>query len=150
MGRNTKLTPEVQKRIADAIRLGAIFEHASLYGGITASCLYNWLKKGGNEKSRRENGGVPDEKLTPFVEFFDAIKSAEGTAVVGWLMRIEKAATDGEWTAAAWKLERRYPDVYGKRTVEVSGKDGGPVVLRVVYDNKRVDDPSADSPSEAS
>ncbi len=38
---------------------------------------------------------------------------------------IDKAAADGKWQAAAWKLERRYPSQYGrqeKRLLEHSGE----------------------------
>jgi hypothetical protein len=38
---------------------------------------------------------------------------------------IDKAAADGKWQAAAWKLERRYPTQYGrqeKRLLEHSGE----------------------------
>ena len=38
---------------------------------------------------------------------------------------IDKAAADGKWQAAAWKLERRYPAQYGKqekRLLEHSGE----------------------------
>ncbi len=47
-------------------------------------------------------------------EFSDQIESAEGSAAVGWLAKIEKAANDGNWTAAAWKAERRYPQYFGR------------------------------------
>jgi hypothetical protein len=40
------------------------------------------------------------------------------------LAKIEKAASDNNWAAAAWKLERRYPDVYGRTVQEHTGKDG--------------------------
>ena len=44
------------------------------------------------------------------------------------LNQIEKAAEQGNWQAAAWELERCYPDEYGKRiAAEVSGKDGGSI-----------------------
>jgi hypothetical protein len=54
------------------------------------------------------------------VAFHDAVKEAEGKATVGWLAKIEKAASEGNWTAAAWKLERRYPNDYGRR----DGREG--------------------------
>jgi hypothetical protein len=54
-------------------------------------------------------------------EFSDAVKKAEGQAAVGWLAKIEKAANEGEWQAAAWKLERRYPQSYGRKVTEMRG-----------------------------
>jgi hypothetical protein len=83
--------------------IGATYEHAAAYGGIAQSTLYEWLK------------------AKP--EFSEALKAAEARAVVGWLAKIEKAASEGTWQAAAWKLERRHPDVYG-RTVQEQHHSG--------------------------
>lgn len=102
MARKSKYTPEVIERILQAIQLGATYELAAQYGGITYKTLNEWM----NAKS----------------ELCDAIKGAEGKAVVGWLARIEQAAKEGAWQAAAWKLERRYPSVYGKTvSINVTG-----------------------------
>lgn len=79
--------------------MGATYELACQYANITYETFNQWMK------------GKP--------EFSEAIKEAEGRAVVGWLAKIEKAANDGSWQAAAWKLERRYPSTYG-RTVQDS------------------------------
>jgi hypothetical protein len=97
MARRSKYTPDVVKRITDAIRLGATYELACNYGGIHYDTFRQWM----NEK----------------VAFSEAIKDAEGAAVVKWLALIDKAANEGAWQAAAWKLERRYPQTYG-RTVQ--------------------------------
>lgn len=97
MARPTKLTPEVQERICQAIAIGATYDLACKYGGITAETFAQW---------RKGKSG-----------FSEAVQEAEGRAVVGWLAKIEKAASDGTWQAAAWKLERRYPQDYG-RTVQ--------------------------------
>ena len=125
MARPSKLTDEVRERIARAVRLGASYEHAALAGGIDYGTLRRWMLKG----ERARSG--------PFREFCEAIKSAQGTAAVMWLAKIEQAATDGHWQAAAWKLERRYPETYGRRRHEVTGSDGGPVqpeqAARVVF-----------------
>lgn len=94
MARKSKLTPEVQERIVQAISMGATYELASQFGGIHYDTFNEWMK------------GKPD--------FSEAVKAAEGRAVVGWLAKIEKAASDGNWQAAAWKLERRYPENYGR------------------------------------
>jgi transposase len=97
MGRKSKYTPETVKKLTDAIKLGATYELACGYAGITYETLRVWLA------------------TKP--AFSEALKEAEGAAAVGWLARIEKAAQDGTWQAAAWKLERRYPADYG-RTVQ--------------------------------
>lgn len=103
-GRPTKYKPETVNKITNAIAVGATFTHACNYAGIDLDTMANWRKK--------------------YPEFSDAIKEAEGKAVVGWLAKIEKAANDGNWTAAAWKLERRYPHDYGRTVQEHTGKDG--------------------------
>ncbi|HXI16471.1 MAG TPA: hypothetical protein VNM48_08870 [Chloroflexota bacterium] len=107
MAAKSKLTPEAQTRICEAITMGAIYEHAAAYGGITYETFRVWREKN--------------------PAFSLAVKDAEGRAVVGWLAKIEQAATDGAWQAAAWKLERRYPQDYGRTVQEHQGKDGGPI-----------------------
>lgn len=94
-GRPTKYVPEVIEKILNAIAVGAPFSHACNYAGISFETFNEWRK----DKS----------------EFSEQVKNAEGKAVVGWLARIEQAAKDGNWTAAAWKLERRFPEDFGKR-----------------------------------
>lgn len=111
MARNTKYTPETVKRIVDAIRLGATHELACHYGGIDHATFYRWIQR--------------------YSEFSDAIKEAEGAGAIGWLAKIEKAANDGNWQAAAWKLERRYPRQYGRMVHELTGKDDGPVQVEI-------------------
>jgi hypothetical protein len=118
MGRNTKLTPETQKRITDAIRVGATYELAAQYGGIAYNTFNEWMKAGAAAPSGKHR------------EFYEAVKIAEGETAVRWLAVIDKAAVE-QWQAAAWKLERRYPRDYGRQVHEVTGKDGGdlPVIV---------------------
>jgi len=111
MARKSKYTPETVAKIVQAIKLGATYELAAGYAGISESLFYEWLK------------GKP--------EFLEALKGAEGTGAMIWLAKIEQAASDGNWQAAAWKLERRYPHMYGRNVtqMEVTGKDGGPIEI---------------------
>lgn len=129
MARPTKLTPETQQNIVQAIRVGATYELAAQFGGVSYQSFNGWCKRGRIELERRENGAKPDTKQwkdeEPFVQFLEAVKRAEGQAAVGWLAKIEAAANDGNWQAAAWKLERRYPGEYGRIRHEVTGADGG-------------------------
>lgn len=136
-GRPTALTPEVHDRIVSAVRMGATYALAAMYGGVTYETLNNWRNRGAAELERIEGGKGRKvrKKEAPFVHFFNAIKEAEGAAAVGWLAKIEKAASDGNWQAAAWKLERRYPSDYGRKVTELTGEGGGEVVIRVEYDD---------------
>lgn len=105
-GRRTKYTPETVDKITQAIRLGATYRLACDYAGISEETFSQWR----NTKP----------------EFSEAIHQAEGDAAIKWLALIEKHAVDlPQW--AAWKLERRYPDMYGRNRVELTGANGGPV-----------------------
>ncbi len=120
-----KLTPEVQARIVQAIEVGATYEIAAQFGGVHYDTFRRWMKAGEKAKSGR------------YFAFYEAIKVAESKAVVKWLVIIDKAAPVS-WQAAAWKLERRYPETFGRRVVqsEVSGPNGGPQRIEVVYVTK--------------
>ena len=111
MARPTKYTPERVEKILQAIELGATYELASSYGGVDYMTFNRWRER--------------------YSEFRDAIRAAEGKGATKWLAKIEQAASDGAWQAAAWKLERRYPHSYGRtvQNVEHTGKDGAPFTI---------------------
>ncbi len=109
MARPLKYTPEAVQRITQAIELGATYKLAASYGGITFQTFNNWR----------------DTKPA----FAQAVQDAEGKGAIKWLAKIEAAASDGNWQAAAWKLERRYPQDYGRTVQEHQGKDGGPLTV---------------------
>lgn len=92
--------------IAGAIAAGNYQETACGLAGISVSTLHNWLergRKGGNRKTER-----------PYVEFLEAIKKAEAAAEASRIKLITNAAIE-DWKAAAWYLERRFPDRWGRR-----------------------------------
>lgn len=105
VGRKCKLTPEVQDAIVKALNVGATKEMACGYAGISEHTFYDWLRKA---ETGRE----------PFAQFAQVVKKAEHHAVVGWLAFIETAARAGNWQAAAWKLERRYPKVFARQALD--------------------------------
>ena len=88
-----KLDDLTLKRICDALELGATYERAAAAGGISYTSFARW---------RREQPA-----------FAAAVEAAEWKATAGWLGSIRDAA-GGDWRAAAWMLERRYPREYGK------------------------------------
>lgn len=109
-GRPTKYTPETVAKLCQAIELGATYQMACNYAGIDDTTFTKW------------------KQTKP--ELVARVRAAEGKAAVKWLAKIEAAAAD-HWQAAAWKLERRYPNDYGKTVQEQqhTGKDGGPLTI---------------------
>jgi hypothetical protein len=118
MARRTKYTPATLAKIIQSIELGATYEIAAGYAGITPSTFYDW-------KANK-------------AEFSEAINEAEGKAATKWLAKIEQ---DPSWQSSAWKLERRYPHQYGKTVQEQqhTGKDGAPLVININRVTKRGD-----------
>lgn len=101
MGRPLKLTPELQSKIVEALKMGSTRRLAAEYAGIGESTLRVWLTRKG----------------PAYVALVAAVKEAESKSCVGALAKINKAATDGQWQAAAWLLERRHPEEFGRRQV---------------------------------
>jgi hypothetical protein len=76
-------------------------------------------------------------------EFSDAVEKALAESEVRDVAVISIAAAQGDWRASAWRLERKFPDKYGRRQrVTVSGSDDGPVQLAPVpqYDLSKLTD----------
>ena len=118
MGRPTKLTPEVQDKIVNALRAGNYQETAAKYAGISDKTFYEWMRRGESD----------DPKEAIFVEFRQAVEKAKSDAEVRDVALIDKAASDGTWQAAAWKLERKYPHRWGRvNRTEISGPEGQPI-----------------------
>lgn len=102
MGRPTKLNANVQRLIVSAIAKGNTREVAAAAAGIGRTTLFTWLAAGEKAKSGQ------------YRDFLDALKKAEAGAVVGMVGIVRNAAANS-WQAAAWWLERRHPDEWGRK-----------------------------------
>jgi hypothetical protein len=102
-GRPTKLTAEIQATICEVIQSGCYLETAAAFVGLDRGTIYRWLKKGA--RSRRG----------PYRAFADAVRRAMAQAEIRDLLHIRKAG-EFHWQAAAWRLERRYPKRWGRRS----------------------------------
>ncbi len=91
----SKLTPEVTSRLVEGIRLGLTNKLAAAYAGIGESTYYLWLQQG--------RDGDPAK-----LELLESLKKAEAQSAAQALATIKRAAMDGNWTSAAWLLERRH------------------------------------------
>lgn len=115
MARPSKRSPEREQAILNSLRVGNTRRASAAYAEVSHTLFYQWLQD---------------------LPFLDAVEKAEADAETRFLGQIAKAAADGTWTAAAWWLERRRFDDYRKREgVELTGHDGGPIVMRSVTDD---------------
>ena len=123
-GRPTKLNFDTHNKIITAIRAGNYIETAAAYAGIDKSTLYDWLKRGEREKQRvAQNPRYKIRKSEkPYVEFSNAVEKALAEAEVRDVAIIAKAAEE-QWQAAAWRLERKFPDRWGRKVIEHTDSD---------------------------
>ena len=108
VGRKTKLTPSLIKKVCKHVEDGLKYVDACMISGISESAFYDWQARGEKE---------PD---TIYGEFLAAIKRAQ---VVRKAVLLEKLDRIGEehWQSVAWRLERGFPDEFGKTKVEHEG-----------------------------
>ena len=128
MARPTKLTPEVHEAIVDGINAGLTFRLSCARAGVTPATFYNWLKKG----EVAQSGAL--------MEFFNAVERAKADSALRLISQITlQAPTD--WRAAAFILERRFPDDYGRRA-ELTGKAGRPVQVDTKVQTQHIFQPT--------
>ena len=135
MGRPSKLTPEVQERICQAIRAGNYYEAACAYAGIHYSTFRKWMQKGETTKSGK------------FREFFEDVTRAEYEAEVRMVAQWQKHMPE-DYRAIRDFLERRYPDRWGRRLdvkQDIKQEVQGQVTQRYEYDitQRIISDPEA-------
>ena len=124
-GRKSKLTPEVQAEIVSSIQVGVYAKTAAAAAGINETTYYEWLQRG---REARENG-----RASKYRDFLEEIETADAQAEKQHFNMIVRQAagsrtSPGDWKAAAWILERKYPEKYGRKVAqEVSGPGGAPV-----------------------
>lgn len=134
VGRHTLLTPDLQEKIVELIRLGNYAEDAAGASGISRSTFFGWIVRGRAEQERlRAYPNTPvraDEK--PFLEFLNAVEKARDEATARNVAIIQREASKGTWQAAAWWLERTRQHTFGrKERVEMTGEGGAPLRIQV-------------------
>jgi hypothetical protein len=151
------------ERIVQAIRAGNYVEAAAAMAGVNKTTVYEWLKVGATVVDALEGGARRadfKQHQLDCADFSNAVAAAEGAAEVEAVALVDKIASGGvvttttttktkagdvvevatrvetsgpDFQALAWRLERRHPDRWGRRRLEVTGKDGEaiPVETRV-------------------
>lgn len=127
MARKTKLTKDLIEQAEKLIKLGNYNTTVTQYLGIHQSTWYKWMQDGENAKSGLKK------------ELFDRIKSAESHAEIRNVQLIQNAGNN-TWQAAAWYLERKFPDRWGnKEKMQLSGDVGVQIVDNIPKDDKGED-----------
>lgn len=100
------------------MRQGSYARAAAESVGVGESTLYHWLEEGEGDAKK----GVASEKR----EFWEAFTRARAEGEVGLVADVRSMAKkDGR--LALEMLARRNPKQWGRRRLEVTGADGGPI-----------------------
>jgi hypothetical protein len=98
-----KYTAELHAKLVGYLEAGAFKKHAANAVGIAARTLEAWLKRG-------------DDGEEPYAQLALDVEKAIATDAIRNQTIISKAAAGehaGDWKAAAWNLERKFPKLYG-------------------------------------
>jgi hypothetical protein len=104
MGRKAIPIEPYMDKLVQAVALGATYEMAAMYAGLGSKTFQRWRQRAATARAG-----------TPLPRLRERLTEAEGRAAIGWLAKIEAAANDGDWRAAAFKLQHRWPEAYGNR-----------------------------------
>ena len=107
MGRPSDLTPTLRDKFCALVEEGHWLRTAAAACNIDESTVYSWIRRG----KAGEN---------PYAEFYDQLEQANAKVEQEALGKV-RAAGKKQWKAAAWILERRFPERYGQ-TVRIEAK----------------------------
>ena len=135
-GRKTILNQAMFDAIVDLLKRGNYVNTTARAVGIDPSNISVWVKKGRDlEALDREL----DETEQMFVLFSHEVEKARAFAEVQNVEVIRKASQDN-WTAAAWWLERTSPQNWGRvQRTEITGANGGAIEVDVEAVNRKIE-----------
>ncbi len=115
-GRALILLDEVKRdELINLIVLGLPINKAVAMVNIAESTFYNWMSRGMVERDRLAT--IPDAKPKPeekiYLEFLESLTRAR-EAIAKKVAVISSAASQGDWKASAWWLERQVPEDFGR------------------------------------
>jgi transposase len=130
IGRPSKLTPEVEAKLLQALSVGVYRQTAAKYAGISRSTLYRWFDQGDADWE----AGVKSD-VRRFVERASKIEAEVELS----LLAVIKVAGPKHWRAAAWQLERKHPYQWGRRGERAAITNAGDFYEEYERAKERVD-----------
>jgi Homeodomain-like domain len=100
-GRPTKLTPERRKAFIACLERGLPLKVAAKAVGVSIDAVYDWIRR--------------DKQFAEEVRATD-LKSLEAN------LAYVKDAREDAWQAAAWILERQWPELYARPEVQLNAQ----------------------------
>src|ERR1043165_744520 len=156
-GRPTDLTPEVIEDVKRLLPTVLYLETVADYIGVDRFTMRRWLKRGAleNKRLRKRPRCKVRTSEAIFVEFCAVVKKALAEGLAFDLGIIKKASQDqpvyneegavvgtktGQWQAAAWRAERRFPEQWGRKDqlTHEGGKKPLKVEMTEVSDEQRL------------
>jgi len=123
-GRPTKLDANVIAEMRRLLPVVMYIDSVAGYLGVTRVTIHYWVKRGRAEALRLEKANTkPKESEALYLEFFNTYQKALAQGELADCLAI-KQASQTEWQAAAWRLERRFPKRWGRKTpvVEINNQ----------------------------
>jgi hypothetical protein len=102
------------ERILNAIRLGLSIRDACEYAGIGTTSYY--------EIQEKAKAG-----MEPYASFAEQLKKAMIEREMRLLANLEQH--NANWLVSAWRLERMFPEKYGRIRHELTGANGNPITI---------------------
>lgn len=121
----------VHKEIVSHLKRGAYQVHAANAAGVSMTSLLRWVKLG-------------REGVEPYIQFAIDVDCARAEDALRNQAVISAAAVGkiaGDWKAAAWNLERKFPKLYGRRQMQDNIDDAVPLGAADDADHTEVHSP---------
>jgi hypothetical protein len=112
--RTIGLTPEVHEKVREALAAGAYQRDAATFAGVSVRTFYAWLARGREAAEALERGEPVESVDRDLAAFLHMVEGSRVRVAVDLLTVVQDAARR-DWRAAAWFLERSYPEQWGKR-----------------------------------
>src|ERR1041384_3874555 len=99
IGRPTKRTPAVVRKICRGIADGLPLQYAAATAGVSGETFALWRRT--------------------FPDFNEAVEQAIAKGIGKRLAQIKRAGDEGDWKAAAWWLEHVVPEHFARSRIEL-------------------------------
>ena len=117
IGRTLVLLDTIKRdELLNLIVLGLPVNKAVAMVNISESTFYGWMSRGMVERDRLAtiNGAKRKPEEAIYLNFLESLTRARAEAIAKKVAVISSTASQGDWKAAAWWLERQVPEDFGR------------------------------------